>query len=465
MRHLSPLFASVVALLTLAGCSVATDLDQGIPPTAVTSGEDKSVPVLDAQWTIETDDTVPPPVGTVEYLAPTPGITPTRPEPTITPTPAVLEPARLVTASIVSTVTEGLDLRLSVQSVISSTEPVISLVWSPYGDGFVYATILGNVFWTDLTGANRTLLYTYSDEYFDWSMFEHQRPTGSTMYIVHQGEPTLEGRLPGHMDMVRFAPGQIPTFEHMTSLPLLWGVEWWRPDRASGVLLASYMGDGYVGGDRIVTLDGDGRIVDDRNIPYMLRGVVQPPNGEWLAYGTNQQATLTSFEGSEPSTAYLLNLRTGERLQISPAGNGGVSSWSPDGNWLITGCGVLSADQNERVCMPGWLGGDMAWSPDSKRLATSIAFGGCEPEGCAPYGSEFFVVDLPSRKVARYDADKRAAIGVPDIRRPRWSPDGSLLAVLAFSPGYPGSLPAQNQPSGSPEPRPAIYLLAIDSGK
>src|SRR4029078_10042653 len=98
----------------------------------------------------------------------------------------------LVSPSIVSTVTLGLDLRLSVHNVISGTEVVQSLAWSPYGDGFIYVTVSGKLYWSDLTGANRTQLYSYTNQFYDLDVFEKQKPAGDTFYIIHMGESTAE---------------------------------------------------------------------------------------------------------------------------------------------------------------------------------------------------------------------------------------------------------------------------------
>jgi hypothetical protein len=471
MKHLVALISTLCALVLVTGCNLVPNTGQSSPPTQVgqvkVPQQDNLSPVPAPQGTQQPANPIPAPVGTFQY--PTPGITPTRPEPTVTPTHVALEPARLITATTSSTISLGLDLDFRVHSIISNTEAVVSLVWSPYGDGFLYLTVSGKLYWSDTTGANPTLLNTYTefDEYFDFDLFEDQKPLGTAIYIVHYRGVDNGRRLPGHMDIVHFARGQQPTLEHAEHLPLLWGLQWWLPDRASALLPVSYTRNGYVGGDRLVTLDGNGRIVDDRNIPYMIRGVVQP-NGEWLAYATDQQATDTAFNGSEPSTAYLLNLRTGKRLQISPSGFGGVISWSPDARWLITGCGVLSADGSERICMSptgAGIGSGVVWSPDSKRLASYAHYGGCEDTGCTPYGSAFYVVDLPSRKMVKFEAEERAARGVGHVRRPKWSPDGSLMAVLAFDPACLTCFADPNQPRESTEPQPAIYLLSFDSSK
>jgi hypothetical protein len=362
----------------------------------------------------------------------------------------------LVTPSIVSTVTLGLEVQVSVRGVISSSEAVEALDWSPYGDGLIYMTVSGKLYWVDIASARQTLLYAYEDAPRDFDLIRDQRPLSDVLYLVHLGKQETSRRLPGHLDMLRFALGQPPTFEERQDLPVLWSLRWWAPDRVSGVLIRSYNNtdDAYLGGDRLVTLDAEGRIVEDRNIPYMQSGEVQP-GGEWLAYGTQQQATNVAFSGSEPTTGYLLNLRSGERLQVSPPGLGSAGGWSPDGEWFMSG-GVMSKDGQERIVVPyGW--SDKTWNPDSTRLASYSFGGGCEPEGdppCHPYETEIFIVDLASRQQTEITGQP-ALKDLGLLAKPKWSPDGKLLATLVLD------APCAECPPPTEGKRPRIYLLSV----
>src|SRR5205807_1632539 len=112
--------------------------------------------------------------------------------------------------------------------------------------------------------------------------------------------------------LLRFTKGQPPVLEPASATASVGRFHWSSPDRVS-----SPEGPTYVGGEMLDTFDGNGHLVDRRNIPYMWLGAVQP-GGQWLAYVTSQQSTSTPFYGSDPETVYLLNLQTGERLRVTP---------------------------------------------------------------------------------------------------------------------------------------------------
>lgn len=448
---------SITLLLTSVGCTPAPAANPTVEATNTPYvAQDKPTDIPAPVGTTEPNNDLPQAVGTFTY--PTPGLTPSRPVPTITPTAAYLERALVVTPSTVSTVTLGLDVDVAVQGVISTGEAVESVAWSPHGDGLIYMTMSGKLYWVDIAGTNHTLLYTYEDAVVGFDILGDQMPLNDVLYLVHLGKQAPERRLPGHMDMLRFLPGQPPIFEEKKDLPVLWSLRWWGPDRASGVLLSSYAyPDGYVGGDRLVTLDAEGSTVEDRNIPYIQGGEIQP-GGEWLAYGTSQQATDVPFSSSEPSTGYLLNLHTGERIQVSPTRMGSAGRWSPDGKWFISD-GVRSKDGVERIVVPLGLSG-VVWNPDSTRLASYSFHGGCEPEGdppCHPYRTELYVVDLSSKQqtdITELPALKDLGL----LARPKWSTDGRSLAAVVLDP-LPGGEGAAS------EPQPRIYIISVSSSK
>src|SRR5206468_3689352 len=107
-------------------------------------------------------------------------------------------------------------------------------------------------------------------------------------------------------------------------------IRWWASDRASGTVAGTYLG-----GEKLVTLDANGRVVEEQNIPYMQSGVVQP-GGARFAYVTRQSITNMQFLDADPETAYILDLNTNQRIQISEPGKASdIRSWSPDGNWVL----------------------------------------------------------------------------------------------------------------------------------
>jgi hypothetical protein len=257
---------------------------------------------------------------------PLPDITPTAIVPSSTPTPAILQAAVLITPLSISTLAPTGNAFPTPKSSFNSGEPIHTLTWAPTGDKLLYATSAGNLYWTDSDGSNPTVLHQYEPDTI-WSLLDDQQPLSNTLILRHAGAIQDTGRGPGHLDVVHFTPGQPPTIDEVGDTDLPFQIHWWASDRASGTVI----GD-YIGGEQLVTVDANGHLVNQRNIPYMYSGAVQP-GGTWLAYATSQQATSTAFVGSSPQTIYLLNLNTGQRLQLTPPGMGWhVFSWSPDGN-------------------------------------------------------------------------------------------------------------------------------------
>lgn len=425
------LVVCLIMLTSTLGCNTAQGINPGPSPVPTTA-------FLVAPSSLPTaEPTIEPPL---------PGITPTWPEPTITPTPAVLQAATLITPTKVYSITWGLDVMLEVQGTFNSDEPITSLVWAPGGDKLVYITTSGKLYWSNTDGSSQTLLHAYEMGEGDvpWDIFRGQEPLGNTILVPTIGKWTGEIRFPSRTDVIRFTPGEPPVFTERSDLPNLFEAEWWRPDRASAIL-----GRGnayYVGGERLVIVDADGRIIDERNIPYMQSASIKP-GGEWLAYSTGQQSTITEFHDSEPQTTYMLNLVTGQRLQISPAGGGGRGGWSPDGSWLtmssfgsaICGPRLVSADAHEQIVIEQFCGyglWDEAWSTDSSRFIFSVQSGGCDSPStgpCPPNTSKVYMVDVTTMKMA--DLTAQLALQTSGMgMNPRWSPDRSTVALLAYDP-------------------------------
>jgi hypothetical protein len=451
-KRFPPTFvACLIMLAATLGCNPAPVISEPSPPVAT-----PTVVSLVAPPALPTaEQTVEPPI---------PGITPTQPIPTITPTPAVLQAATLINPTIVTTISWGLDVTLTVEGAINTSEPIASLAWAPEGDKLVFITRSGKLYWSNADGSSQTLLHAYEvgEDNVPWDIFRGQNPRGNTLLVQAW---TGEILLPSHTDVIRFTPGAPPIFTEKPELPMLFAIDWWRQDRASAILGLHDLDNAYyIGGERLVIVDADGRIIEERNIPYMDSASIRP-GGEWLAYTTGQQTTLIEFQNAEPQTTYLLNLVTGQRLQISPADVSGRGRWSPDGSWFTMGtfgsdiCGprLVSADAHEHIVMDQFCGNalwDEDWSADSRRFIFSQRSGGCDdprPDPCPPYTSKVYMVDVPARKMVDITgqlANQTSSMAM----QPRWSPDGSKIALLTYDPACVGDC------SGT---TPAVLLVSV----
>lgn len=411
----------------------------------------------------------PPPLPTSQPGVPTlpPVNTPTVVLLTVTPPPAVLQPLQVQIPPVISSIPPSSNAAPPTAQTISVGQQLYSWAWAPTGDKLVYVTNSSALYWSNADGSNPTLLHQYG-EFYD--QLEEQRPLGSSLMVRHLGALNTDGysRQPTHMDVIRFTPGQPPTLTE--SPPLAHApihLHWWAANRVSGIAHAD-----YIGGDLLVTLDENGNLVEERNIPYIRSGAVQP-GGEWLAYVTGEQTSNVQFVGATPKTAYLLNLRTGVRLQISESGKGSyIGPWSPDGKWFLlttaSAVFIVSTMGTQAITMPDG-SADAVWSPDSQRLAY-VALVGQSTDGnnVVGWASEFHLIKLPTfAPIPTVDlresglAASQPGIALPDathtrittglVMQPRWSPNGSTLGVLSFDPNCQGAVHC----SGI---NPAIYL-------
>lgn len=450
------LLACLLALSSLLGCNPATGANQTptLEPTTIAN-----VATLATVATISTSvvPAAPPalPSAALTIELPLPGLTPTKPIPTITPTPAILQAAVMMTPSIVSTIEPGLNVDLHVEKGINSTEPIVSMMWTPDGDGLLYVTTSGKLYWSDLEGSSPTLLHTYEQE-SALHLLADQVPLGNTMYLVHLGKAEQDKRLPSHVDKLTFTPGQPPRLAESSELPVMWNIHWWKPDRASAVLGIHYLENAfYEGGERLVTVDAQGHVVEEQNIPYMQWSAMRP-GGEWLAYTTSQQFTSTPLYNSEPTTGYLMNLISGERLQLTPSEGGGVGGWSPDGKWLFVGAFAQSLlvdpTAKEAIALPRDLRSELSWSPDSRRIAVANLIEISDGHRISGWKGDLRIIDVPSRKMATFDYDTSELKDLGVLSEAKWSPDGSRLALLTRD---------RDQDWHNSRLNPAIYLVSV----
>ncbi len=380
---------------------------------------------------------------------PGPFETPVQLTPTSTPLPASMQIATVISPATTSNVAPDLPAALSQKDAINLPDAIDDLSWAPTGDKLIYATHAGNLYWANTDGTNATLLHTYDPtSFYGWF---NQRPMSNTLFLTHVGATPNTG----HLDVIHFTAGQNPSLTEIADAGALFNINWWAPDRASGTKMGN-----YIGGEQLVTVDANGHMVDSRNIPYMQSGAVRP-GGQWLAYVTTQQITDDVLSGSEPETAYLLNLGTGQRLQLSPSGKAyQVYNWSPDGQWVLMeacrpdACGavLVRADGLEWIVVESHAIhalADAVWSPDSRHLAFSRQLGGCDDSGCVARTSTISLINVPTRKFIELSQSGNAKSLTQQLMHPHWSPNGSLLTLLTFDPAtsndarsYSGSAPA-----------------------
>ena len=327
---------------------------------------------------------------------------------------------------------------MSEKERIDRSHAISQIIWAPTGDKWLYVTTSGDLYWSNVGGGNATLIHHYSEVY---NQLEEQRPLSNKLLVRHLGTLQSVGREPTHMDVINFTAGMPPT---ITEGPALTNpphhLHWWSADRASGIAHT-----GYDGGDLLVTLDANGNVVEELNVPYMLSGAVRP-GGRWLAYATTYQVTNT-LDSSSPQTVYVLDMTTGERKQVTSPGQGNaVGNWSPNGEWFLmaseAGVSIVSADLSEQIIIPGG-SIDAMWSPDSRYLAfTVINGGGTDGHTVTSWTGKTYIVNVPEREVINEDAGGSGAGAGDDsaediLWQPKWSPDSSRLLLLSFDPNCP----------------------------
>ncbi|MBF6614875.1 MAG: hypothetical protein IVW55_17350 [Chloroflexi bacterium] len=391
----------------------------GVPKQGQDKGQGPAVPAPEGTVL----PTLPPPTPT-ELVIPTPTIH-------IWPTPVP------VTGITTSTMSISADVGLAQKSTVDRTESISQMTWAPTGDKLLYLTANGDLYWSNPDGSSPALLHQYNETTYD--QLEEQYPMANTILIRHLGQLQPDGnRAPSHLDVVRFTPGQPPIIQQgpdLLNAPI--ALRWWSTTRASG-----FAHTGFDGGDLLVTVDQNGNLVDEKNVPYMLGGAVQP-GGEWLAYYTTYQVD-NPVDGTIPSTGYLLNLNTGQRLQVTQPG-GGIGNWSPDGNWFLAGSkqgvSLVSADGRQWFTIPDTSAAtDGVWSPDSKYYAYAYV-DGISTNGytISSWIGAIHVVNVPQRKVTNISPGSNASASMAKtadgdmlLMQPKWSKDSKTITFLSF---------------------------------
>ena len=372
---------------------------------------------------------VPPPVST---KAPEILPSPTR-QVLATPTVHIWPSPYPIQGIIDSVMDSTAEVGVAQKSSIDRPVPISQLIWAPTGDKLLYLTQLGDLFWSNTDGSSATLLQHYAEVY---DQLEEQMPMTNTLLIRHLGAQQPDGtRAASYMDVITFTPSQPPTLQHGPNLPHApHHLRWWSPTRASGIAHP-----GEDGGDLLVTVDQNGTLVSEVNVPYMLSGAVRPGGG-WLAYATSYQVQ-NPIDGSSPQTVYLLNLTTGQRLQVTAGGS--VGAWSPDGNWFVmsshAGLRVVSPDGKQWLTVPDPVASsDAVWSPDSKYLAyATVQDLSSDGHTISGWQGAVHIVNIPARQVSNLSAGamrKAAPQGAALMWQPKWSRTSSLLSFLSFNP-------------------------------
>src|SRR5205814_606526 len=129
-----------------------------------------------------------------------------------------------------------------------------------------------------------------------------------------------------------------------------------------------------------------------------------------------------------PLAVYLLNLTTGQRLQVTTGGS--VGAWSPDGNWFVMsshgGLRVVSPDGQQWLTVPDPFASVAAvWSPDSKYLAYARVQGlSSDGETINGWQGAVHIVNIPARKVSNLSEGamrKLTPQGAALMWQPKWS--------------------------------------------
>lgn len=199
------------------------------------------------------------------------------------------------------------------------------------------------------------------------------------------------------------------------------------PDRPGARIAYTVLNQ--LGGSDLWVMDHDGE-----NAQELLdcgRDVCSEPDwsadGQVIAY--TREVHLPDTGGFQAGQVWTVMVTTGETAQLyqSEAAFGFNPNFSPDGKYLATydttheGIRILDLGTSQESILPRVLLGSGDWSTDgSKLIFTDLVPAQNEPDVV------IYLLDLESKDVQALFGD---ADTTTDFSQPRWSPDGSWLAV------------------------------------
>jgi len=210
--------------------------------------------------------------------------------------------------------------------------------------------------------------------------------------------------------------------------------------------------------------------VATRALVQLPIGSFSPSRIQWSPDGT--QLSFDDFDDDVRAHIYLVNANgSSSPKRLAVVGEESGAAWSPDGSRLafIGQAGPTSPERvyvtsrsgtNTRPVTPadlvlGFLGGDVDWSPDGSRLVFSAA----HPFG-EDFGNDIYVIGTDGTGLVNLTLSPPFSANL----RPRWSPDGRLIAYTCSDVDRDGTrgdictIPAEGGPRTNLTKRLAFYF-------
>jgi Tol biopolymer transport system component len=239
-----------------------------------------------------------------------------------------------------------------------------------------------NLFMIDAGGTGLTRLTgpdDNTDQYPDWS------PDGTQIAYVSDTN-TFDSRL-RVLDVVRRTLRELPIGSLSASVPQ------WSPD-GTQLSFESFDSDAFQEHVYLVNADGSGA-------PRRLAQIGSERNAAWSPDG-NRLAFIGAAQFLDPERVYVIARSGDSPLPVSPSG-----------------------------LEPAFAGGDLDWSPDGSRIVFSAA----HPLG-QDFGSDLYVVGIDGNGLVNLTASPPFSSNV----RPRWSPDGRVIAYTCSDVNRSGTI-------------------------